>query len=195
MGTQMPIIITVVINTNNKFGIKMLPRNIEISSVHKGLVFVLKNFSFTKEKIESIVMKLKRKQLDFTDEKKVVWTICSTPVEICWEDISIKKSNGMIEIFIGVKHIDLNQIFNNIIKKIENEVALDILNVISEKSEEKSKFELVKCLVDWMQKYHIPNHIMTRLASKNDKMKKYIDKYELEIRDIKLECWKNGSEV
>lgn len=187
MGTQTPIIITVVIHTNNKFGIKILPRNIEFSSVYEGLTFISKHFSFAREKTKDIIMKLKKKQLDFTDEKKVVWTICSTPVEICWEDILIKKNNGLVEISIGVKHMDLNQIFNNTIKKIENEVAVDILNVISEKSEEKSKYELVECLVDWMQKYQIPNHIMTRLASKNNKIKKYIDKYELEIKEIKLE--------
>lgn len=186
MSTQLPIIITIVINTNNKLGIKMFPRNIEFSSLQEWIVFADKYIFFIRRKIEIVLNKLKKKKLDFSDVKKVVWSFQTSSVEICWEDVSMKKNSGMFEISIAIKKIDFIGILNDVIKILDNEIAVDILKVIVENIGEKSVYELLDFLLAWINKNNITNSVVDKLLSKNDRVKKVIDKYEIEISDVRI---------
>lgn len=187
MSTQLPIIITIVINTNNKLGIKMFPRNIEFSSLQEWIVFADKYIFFIRRKIEIVLNKLKKKKLDFSDVKKVVWSFQTSSVEICWEDVSMKKNSGMFEISIAIKKIDFIGILNDVIKILDNEIAVDILKVIVENIGEKSVYELLDFLLAWINKNNITNSVVDKLLSKNDRVKKVIDKYEIEISDVRID--------
>ena len=188
------VVMEVVIRTNNKGVIKIVPRDIKVKSLVNFENKLRQYAPYLNKKIIKIKDLLRQKKIDLCSEDRIL-NIFEEPIEIYYEDIGLRRKDSFFYLTVKIKNFDLDYIINKIIERkfAEKMVLYDILMKVNDFSDKEQKYELIQVFFEWINRYQVTNVIMDFWGEHNKNIAKILEKYEVKIEKIVLEKVKESS--
>lgn len=183
------VVMEVVIRTNNKGAVKIIPRDIKAKSLI-NLESKLRQYApYLNKKIIKIKNLLKQKKINLYYQDRILLNVFEKPIEIYYEDIDLRRRDSFFYLTVKIKNFDLDYIINEIIERkfAEKMVLYDILKKVNNFSEKEQKYELIQAFFEWINRYQVTNVIMDFWGEHNKNIAKLLEKYEVKIEKIMLE--------
>ena len=189
------VVMEVVIRTNNKGAVKIIPRDIKAMSLI-NLESKLRQYApYLNKKIIKIKNLLKQKKINLYYQDRILLNVIEKPIEIYYEDIDLRRRDSFFYLTVKIKNFDLDYIINEIIERkfAEKMVLYDILKKVNNFSEKEQKYELIQFFFQWMNRYQMTNVVLEAIGENNKNIAKILEKYEVKIEKIVLEKVKESS--
>lgn len=183
------VVMEVVIRTNNKGVIKIIPRDIKSMSLI-NLESKLRQYApYINKKIIKIKNLLKQKKINLYYQDRILLNIFEEPIEIYYEDIHLRRRDSFFYLTVKIKNFDLDQIINKIIERkfAEKMVLHNTLKKVNNLSEKEQKYELIQFFFQWINRYQMTNVVLEVIGENNKNIAKILEKYEVKIEKIVLE--------
>lgn len=183
------VVMEVVIRTNNKGAVKIIPRDIKAKSLI-NLESKLRQYApYLNKKIIKIKNLLKQKKINLYYRDRILLNVFEKPIEIYYEDIDLRRRDSFFYLTVKIKNFDLDYIINEIIERkfAEKMVLYDILKKVNNFSEKEQKYELIQFFFQWMNRYQMTNAVLEAIGENNKNIAKILEKYEVKIEKIVLE--------